>query len=396
MNIGFITTWFERGAAYVSKQYIDLLEKCDHHIFVYARGEKYAKGNPDWDKPNVTWGRKLYDTTIDVRSLTKWIEYNSIECLFFNEQREMQSILKVKIHFPNLKIGTYIDYYTQSSVKDFEYYDFLICNTKRHYSVFSEHPQCYYIPWGTDISKFNYSCRESTQLTFFHSAGLSNRKGTDVLIDAFIEGKLYTQSKLIIHTQMPIEKLTNRSKESFDDFNITIIEKTVPAPGLYHLGDVYVYPTTLDGLGLTMYEALACGLPVIATDCPPMNEVVNNQNGRLVAIKDYKCRWDAYYWPLAFVDKDSLIAAMYYYIENIEKINLYRTEARKCAVENWNWDDRIEEVNNAFVESKIIPRTELEFKEAIKRIDANERKMFGKTIIPFIPYWVQELIFRSR
>lgn len=396
MNIGFITTWFERGAAYVSKQYIDLLEKCGHRVYVYARGEKYAKGNSNWDKPNVTWGRKLYDTTLDVCRISKWIEVNNIECLFFNEQREMQSVLKIKLSFPKLKIGTYVDYYTQSSVQDFEYYDFLICNTKRHYSVFSNHPQCYYIPWGTDISKFNYGCRENTQLTFFHSAGMSNRKGTDVLIDAFIDGKLYTQSRLIIHTQMPIQKLTNRSVKNLCDFNIEVIEKTVPAPGLYHLGDVYVYPTTLDGLGLTMYEALACGMPVITTDCPPMNEVVNNQIGRLVSVRDYKCRWDAYYWPLALVDKESLIDAMLYYIDNDDKINLYRDEARKCAVEKWNWEDRIEAINNAFVESKIIPRAEMEIKNAIKRIEVDNRKLFGKAVIPYIPYCIQEWIFRNR
>jgi len=53
---------------------------------------------------------------------------------------------------------------------------------------------------------------------------------------------------------------------------------------LYYLGDVYVYPTTLDGLGLTVYEALASGLPVIATDVAPMNEIITEDNGKLVKV----------------------------------------------------------------------------------------------------------------
>ena len=33
------------------------------------------------------------------------------------------------------------------------------------------------------------------------------------------------------------------------------------------MGDVFVYPSRLEGIGLCVPEALACGLPVITTDC---------------------------------------------------------------------------------------------------------------------------------
>ena len=43
MNIGIVTTWFDRGAAQVSKQYMDVLQE-NNDVFIYARGgEKYAK-----------------------------------------------------------------------------------------------------------------------------------------------------------------------------------------------------------------------------------------------------------------------------------------------------------------------------------------------------------------
>ena len=72
MNIGIITTWFERGAAYVSKQFEDIFS-LNHNVFIYARGgEKYAKGDPKWNRPNVTWGKRnlLYTPTqINIRHL---------------------------------------------------------------------------------------------------------------------------------------------------------------------------------------------------------------------------------------------------------------------------------------------------------------------------------------
>ena len=59
MKIGFVSTWFERGAAYVTKQYLNLLKE-NHEVFVYARGgEKYAIGDEEWDKSYVTWGTHL-------------------------------------------------------------------------------------------------------------------------------------------------------------------------------------------------------------------------------------------------------------------------------------------------------------------------------------------------
>lgn len=396
MRIGFVSTWFERGAAYVTRQYADLLKKEGHDVYIYARGESFAVGDPKWDLPNVMWGRKLYDTTIDFNHFSKWIKKKNIDCIFFNEQREMQIVLKLKLCFPDIKIGTYIDYYTQNTVKDFDYYDFLICNTKRHLSVFRNHKQCYYVPWGTNINLYSYKEDVCDKIRFFHSAGMSDRKGTDVLIDAFVEGNLYKDSELIIHTQIPISKLTKMSSASLEEHNIKVIEKTVSAPGLYYMGDVYVYPTTLDGLGLTMYEALSSGLPVIATDCPPMNEVIDEEVGRLVAIDDYKCRWDAYYWPLAFVNKNSLIDAMRHYVINKDNILEFRRKARERAEQSWNWERRGHELSDIFVNSRIYKFEKAELESGIRYFKNKRKKDLGKSLIPFMPQIIQRIYFRNR
>lgn len=184
--------------------------------------------------------------------------------------------------------------------------------------------------------------------------GMSNRKGTEILLNTFKRYRLHDfGAKLVVHTQKSIANLI--TEEEARAYGIEVICKSVPAPGLYNLGDVYVYPAKLDGLGLTMYEALACGMPVIATDVPPMNEVINSQNGRLVKVKEMHARSDGYYWPLAIVDEESLKEAMMYYINNVDKIHEFSASAREYAERNLDLSDR--------------KSTLLDFLEGVNRID---------------------------
>lgn len=354
MNIGFVSTWFERGAAYVTKQYIDAL-KDNHNIFVYARGGKeYGKGNSKWDLPYVTWGLKLNGTNINFKHIKNWIVKNKLEVVFFNEQHEPRIIAQIKLNLPNVKVGSYIDYYKEDTVDSFWAYDFLVCNTLRHYSVFKCHPQCYYVPWGVNIDVFRPQNLEKKKLTFFHSAGMSKRKGTSLLIDAFIKGELYKHSDLIIHSQLNFLNSYGYSPNLLKQMNIEVIEQTITAPCLYHLGDVYVYPTMLDGLGLTLYEALACGMPVITTNYAPMNEVIKEYNGFLVDVEKVYSRSDGYYWPLSICNMNSLIAGMKYYINNQNKLLEMSKFIRNNTETYLNWETRFNKINELFCNSKIL------------------------------------------
>jgi len=386
MNIGFVSTWFERGAAYVTKAYMDALKE-NHEVFVYARGgEKYAENSPKWNLPIVTWGLRLEGTAINFRHFSRWIEQNQLNLIFFNEQKSIEILAYVKRKYPQIKIGAYIDYYKQHTVKDFWLYDFLICNTKRHYSVFKSHPQCFFIPWGTDIDVFRPKGDNNRVLTFFHSVGMSKRKGTDLLIEAYLVGKLYKYSKLVIHSQVDFEKTFGYSLHDLENYSISIIQKTVGAPGLYHLGDVYVYPTLLEGLGLTLYEALSCGLPVITTDNAPMNEVINNDIGYLVKVEKLVARSDGYYWPLSYCDQESLIDSMRFYIDNRPKLEAQKKLARNYAVEFLDWQKRKKLVNSIFSQSKVLP-AKIDPQEVINASRVKKIKANLKVFYHNLPDW---------
>lgn len=348
MNIGIVTTWFERGAAYVSKAYMKVLSP-PHKVFIYARGgEKYGKGDANWDLPCVTWGPRFQGiakdshNAVSIPHFWKWLRDNAIDLVIVNEQHTPE----IAEQFASLgyTVGAYVDYYTAKTIPDFDAFDFLLCNTKRHYSVFRHHHKPLFIQWGTDINLFKPSLfyperNQSDTIVFFHSSGWEGkrlRKGTDLLVKAFQE--VSGKAKLIIHSQVPVEDYGDVAKTIRKDTRIEFIRKTVPAPGLYHMGDVFVYPSKLEGIGLCIPEALACGLPVITTDNAPMNEFVEDgYNGLLARVARTLQRKDKYYWPETYVDIGDLAAKMQFYVDHPEVIAKHQKNARRSAEEKFDW-----------------------------------------------------------
>ncbi len=56
---------------------------------------------------------------------------------------------------------------------------------------------------------------------------------------------------------------------------------------LYRAADVYVTPTRYEGFGLTLLEAMTIGCPLVATDIPVVNEIVQHgHNGLLAGYND--------------------------------------------------------------------------------------------------------------
>lgn len=336
MNIGLVTTWFERGAAVVSRQIMDVLLS-KHNVFVYARGERYERGNPSWDLENVWWGKRVFrigSGRIDRDDFEQWLREKAIDAVIFNEQRWWQPVIWAKDK--GIPVGSYVDYYTPDGVEHFSAYDFLICNTRRHHEVFSWHEGAHFVAWGTDVETFKpdaHGLGLHQPFAFFHSCGMEPyRKGTDLLIEAFNAIKSNLDAKLIIHTQRRLERKHRDLKK------VEVIERTVSAPGLYGLGDVYVYPSRLDGLGLTVCEALACGLPVITTNAEPMSEFVHEGlDGFLVDVERVYTRSDNYFWPITEVSRKALSGAMMRAYVDKPMVQHMKTEARQRAVAMRDW-----------------------------------------------------------
>lgn len=347
MNIGIVTTWFERGAAYVSRQFEEVLQQ-KYNIFIFARGgEKYAKGDPNWDHKNVFWSTRnarFMGMWYSKKEFVKWAKDNKIDAVIFNEQQNFTPVTWAK-ELGLLTIA-YIDYYTEETVPLFDIYDGLICNTKRHYSAFEDLGNAYYIPWGTDVDLYkptNEGLVNKGKVTFFNSAGMNPlRKGTDTFIKALdkckdLDFKAVIQSQKTLHSYFP--ELDDTIKNLMKNGKLEVIEKTVPAPGLYYKADVYVYPSILDGIGLTVCEAVSSGLACITSDNPPMSEFVEPQYGSLIPINRLWARSDGYYWPQCRCDVDGLAKILKVYIENPQEVIKKKKAAREWALSHFSFKD---------------------------------------------------------
>jgi hypothetical protein len=89
---------------------------------------------------------------------------------------------------------------------------------------------------------------------------------------------------------------------------------------------------------LTIAEAMACGLPVITTDQPPMSEFIHPpHNGQLVAVERLIARADGYYWPQSIASISGLQQAMQFYVDHADTLTDLKTKARQYAVDHLDW-----------------------------------------------------------
>jgi 1,2-diacylglycerol 3-alpha-glucosyltransferase len=348
MNIAIVTTWFPAGAGYVSRAYRETFEK-ENTVYIYARGGKNMKSDTVWDDDFVTWAPLNFHRDIKIRHFLKWLKAKDIDVILFNEQRYWEPVIQAKK--AGYKIGSYIDYYTEETLPLFKVYDFLICNTKRHYSVFDWHPNCIYIPWGTNTEVFKPKAYTFNRpITFIISLGwegnyLGDRKGLFFAVQAFkvVKGECV----LKIFSQLPLHdcRLDWRYLIEGDSRIQFIVGTYDPFP--FTEGDVYVYPSRLDGIGLSLPEALSSGLACITTDNPPMNEfVIDNYNGRLVKVERLVSRPDGYYWPQSIVSLESLIEVFQGYVTNPTKVREHGDNGRLVALNELNWEVNSLSVND--------------------------------------------------
>lgn len=388
MNIGIVTTWFERGAAMVSRAYMDALSP-RHGVFIYARGgERYAQGDPKWDLPNVTWGKRVprhrRPTTLDWPDFESWVRRHRLEAVLFNEQQVWEPVLRCLDL--GVLTGAYVDYYTSTTPPFFWLYDFLVCNTARHYGVFRTHPQALFVPWGTDCALFQPAPEQKPSrhpLTFFHSSGVSPyRKGTDLVFEAF--RSVRGEARLVIHSQDGLAKVAELFPSLYTHRGIEVIERQVGAPGLYSLGDVYVYPSRLEGIGLTIAEAMASGLPVIATDVAPMNEFIRDgANGRLVNVEGFLRRGDDYYWPEARPSVASLTAAMQWYVDHAAELPGLKRAARAYAEEHLDWSRNSKALAEALPRLRRVVRgpSHRRLIEEVREYERRANRAYGRLMI---------------
>ena len=162
----------------------------------------------------------------------------------------------------------------------------LAANLKNNFQV-----EATVIPNIVDVSQFQYVERTPKDVFTFISVGnLVKIKGFDQLLEAFAEAfKADNAVKLSIVGDGPeLENLQNTVTRLNLNGKVSLL-RTIGRnriKSFYQEGDAFVLASHSETFGVVFIEAMATGLPVIATSCGGPNDIVTENAGYLIPVDD--------------------------------------------------------------------------------------------------------------
>jgi glycosyltransferase involved in cell wall biosynthesis len=117
------------------------------------------------------------------------------------------------------------------------------------------------IPFGVDSARFRPAFSVPAQpFRFAFSGGVSRRKGVDTLLRAW-EALALPDAELHLYG-----RVREDVKGQLAAARSVVCHGHVYLPAELPMNHVFVFPSTLEGSAKSVYEALACALPVITTE----------------------------------------------------------------------------------------------------------------------------------
>tara|TARA_Y100000590_G_scaffold339179_1_gene386635 strand:- start:3692 stop:4816 length:1125 start_codon:yes stop_codon:yes gene_type:complete len=361
VRIGLVTAWGECGMGYVARNWIYTFNKFSDQISyqIYSRSFPWLM-QFRWQGPNVINGPNQMD--IDHPHFWNWVEDFKPDILLFQDQNIFsKSKMKeetYRLKKMGIKLINYPDWIKRGDIEKYKgLYDINLSHVKRNYNWLVEanveNPT--FIPWGVIIKNFPFIERKiNKRIKFYINIGTGTiRKGYPLipkalekmkgnLIQRYLHPKYYDYD--FIATAINNSKnFINKSFIKYFNTNpqCELIFKTAnnEEGGNYCMGDVYIYPTTKEGIGLTITESMCSGMPVVTSNYPTMNEWLDdNKEGRL--IKPAKIKRSSMPMDKVIIDTNHLAEIMIDYIEHPKKVTEHSMNARKKIETEFNWDDR--------------------------------------------------------
>src|SRR5262249_27551186 len=120
-------------------------------------------------------------------------------------------------------------------------------------------------------------------------ARMTPQKGQDLLLRAFarVHDDVKASRLLLVGDGAQRARYEEMSERLGLTGSVRFLGVRKDVPDLLRASDVLALPSRHEGFGLVLAEALACGVPVVATNAGPMPEIVRDgQTGRLFAEED--------------------------------------------------------------------------------------------------------------
>ena len=368
-KIGLVTAWGECGMGYVAKNWAHTFDKYQSKLEyeIYSRAHSWLTPFR-WKGENVINGPETMD--IDTPHFWNWIEKFKPDILFFQDQNiygksQMQGEV-LKLRKKGIKLINYPDWIKRGDIEKYKgLYDVNLSHVKRNHKwlVDAQVESPIYIPWGVIIDNFPFLKRQvKDKIKFYINIGTgTRRKGYSQIPRALnkMKGNLFKRlCNPAQHNFSFIATSIENSKDRIDQYffkyfnnhpNCKLYFETADNSlgGLFDYGDIYIYPTTREGIGLTITEAMCSGMPVVTSDYPTMNEWIDDGiEGRLIKIS--KIQKSSMPMGKVFIDTSNLANIMLDYIKFPDKVTAQSISARKRVEKDYNWDDRDEDILKLF------------------------------------------------
>jgi glycosyltransferase involved in cell wall biosynthesis len=181
---------------------------------------------------------------------------------------------------------------------------------------FSE-DKLYYLPRGVDVERFKPGRRPPIFRAVF-SGALIERKGIHHLLEAWHRLDLKNAELWLVGAVH--EEAKPHLKRYWRD-NIKVLGFKRDVENYLSQGTIYVFPSTCEGSAKVVYEAAACGLPLITTR--EAGDVVNNDVEGIII------------QPGNVGELAAAILELYRHPEKVERMS---QAARRRVVDNFTWD----------------------------------------------------------
>lgn len=187
------------------------------------------------------------------------------------------------------------------------------------------------IPYGVDLSSFRQVPKEDNVFRVVYAGGMSLLKGVHYLLQAFAELNLPDSELLLMGA------LNDEMRPFFKKYDGKFKwVGHVPQNEMYKYysqGSVFVMNSLQDGFGMVIIQAMACGLPVVASENTGGPDVVRNgKDGYIIPIRDVK----------------ELKRKLEYLYQNQDVCREMGRSAKERASSGFTWDDYGEKMVNAY------------------------------------------------
>jgi glycosyltransferase involved in cell wall biosynthesis len=175
----------------------------------------------------------------------------------------------------------------------------------------------FYLPRGVDVDRFKPGTRPPIFRAIF-SGALIERKGIHHLLEAWHRLNLRDAELCLLGS---VHEEAKPYLKKFARENIRILGFKRDPENYLNQGSVYVFPSRLEGSAKTIYEAAACGLPMITTR--EAGDVVRDGVEGIIVQPG---------------DVDAIAGAIDHLYRHPEIVESMRAAARQRVVENFTWD----------------------------------------------------------